>query len=66
MILKEFLAKIVAYFFVKRIKKWSMNPVATQEKVFKQLIASAKKTSFGIDHSFNDEVKARLAGIKGG
>ena len=54
MILKEFLAKIVAYFFVKRIKKWSMNPVATQEKVFKQLIASAKKTSFGIDHSFNE------------
>lgn len=41
-------AKIVA----KRIKKWSLNPIKTQQQVFKHLIASAKNTAFGADHDF--------------
>ena len=41
-------AKITAF----NIRNWSLRPVQTQEKQFKHLINSAKKTSFGADHNF--------------
>ena len=52
MTLKAFSAKL----FAKRIhfltQKWATNPVIAQEKVFKELLTSAKETQFGKDHDF--------------
>jgi len=52
MTLKAFAAKL----FAKRIhfltQKWATNPVIAQEKVFKELLTSAKETQFGKDHDF--------------
>ncbi|MFN3757513.1 MAG: GH3 auxin-responsive promoter family protein, partial [Flavobacterium sp.] len=36
----------------RRTLKWSQNPVATQEKVFQNLIKPAQNTQFGKDHQF--------------
>ena len=52
MTLKSLLAKIFAKKIVKQTKKWSENPVPIQEKVFQELIKSAKNTSYGKDHNF--------------
>ena len=52
--IKEIFAKILAYCFVKRIERWSMKPVETQKKTLERLIKTAKKTSFGLDHSFEE------------
>ena len=51
--LKAKLSKPFAKYIAKRIRKWSNNPIKTQEKVFNQLISEAKHTVFGKDHSFN-------------
>lgn len=50
--IKSFFSKPLAYFTAKKIEKWSSNPIATQEKVFWQLINKAKNTQFGKDHGF--------------
>ncbi len=50
--IKSYLAKIYAKKIVKKIEKWSKNPIQTQENVFKHLIAEAKNTKFGKDHGF--------------
>ena len=47
-LLLRLIARITAY----NIRNWSSKPVQTQEKQFKHLINSAKKTSFGADHNF--------------
>lgn len=52
MSIKSFLSKIFAKKMVAQTKKWSENPVQTQEKVFRELIKNAKNTSFGKDHNF--------------
>ena len=52
MSLKAAAAKIFAKRVQKSIKKWSSRPVATQEKVLKNLIRQAQKTVFGNDHNF--------------
>jgi len=52
MSLKAIGAKIFAKRIRKKINKWSSNPLKTQEKVFKQLIETAKHTQFGKDHDF--------------
>jgi hypothetical protein len=52
--IKSFLSKPLAYFVAKQIKKWSSNPIETQEKVFKNLISKAKNTQFGKDHRFEE------------
>ncbi len=52
MSLKSFFSKIFAQKIVNQTKKWSENPVQTQQKVFRELIKSAKNTSFGKDHNF--------------
>lgn len=54
MSIKEFLAKILAKYFVWKIKKWSKRPIQTQRKVFRNLILKAKETSFGKDHNFSE------------
>jgi hypothetical protein len=52
MSLKAFAAKLFARYITSQTQKWAKNPVATQQKVFKQLITSAKDTAFGKDHNF--------------
>ena len=51
---------IAAKFFAKKIYRetqlWAKNPIATQQKVFENLIWQAKNTQFGIDHHF-DQIK---------
>ncbi|WP_396636224.1 GH3 auxin-responsive promoter family protein [Maribacter sp. R77961] len=54
MSLKGLAAKIFANYIVRRTLSWSARPIETQEKVFQDLISSAKDTIFGIDHSFKD------------
>ena len=50
---KQFTAKVIAANRKKIIDKWSLNPVLTQQKVFKKLIKTASKTKFGLDHNFS-------------
>ncbi|MFV0540882.1 MAG: GH3 auxin-responsive promoter family protein [Aestuariibaculum sp.] len=50
--LKSFLSKRFASRINKSVLKWANNPVETQEKVFRQLIADATDTQFGKDHDF--------------
>ncbi len=50
---KASLGVVFAKLIYKKIKKWSSNPIETQEKVFQDLIQTAKNTAFGKDHSFN-------------
>lgn len=38
----------------RRIKGWSGRAVADQDKIMKHLVAKAKNTSYGRDHSFGD------------
>tara|TARA_B100000809_G_scaffold266799_1_gene331717 strand:+ start:21427 stop:22926 length:1500 start_codon:yes stop_codon:yes gene_type:complete len=50
--LKSLGAKILAKKAAKTIQKWASNPIETQQKIFQNLIAEAKGTSFGKDHNF--------------
>jgi GH3 auxin-responsive promoter len=50
--LKALLAKPYAKQIRRRINKWVNNPIKTQDKVFKNLIADATVTQFGKDHDF--------------
>ena len=52
MSLKTIAAKIFAHRIAKRTDKWVSNPIETQEKVFKELIAKGSETKFGKDHNF--------------
>ncbi len=52
MSIKSLGARAFAFFIQKEIKKWADNPIATQEKVFKNLIDAAQYTAFGHDHNF--------------
>ena len=54
MSVKAFGAKIFAKIVDKQIQKWANNPIQTQEKVFNDLISSAKNTLFGKDHGFEN------------
>lgn len=53
MSLKAVLAKLFAKHIHNKTQQWAQNPVATQEKVFRELIAAAKQTQFGEDHHFD-------------
>jgi hypothetical protein len=50
--IKSVLAKPFAKRVSIKIKRWSNNPVETQEKVFQNLISEASGTQFGKDHDF--------------
>ena len=45
-------AKIYAAWSDRKNKKWINNPLATQEKLFHELIQEGKKTRFGKEHGF--------------
>ena len=53
MSLKSFLSKIYAKRVYNQTQIWANNPVATQQKVFENLILQAKNTQFGKDHNFS-------------
>lgn len=52
MSLKALAAKIFARRVARRTTKWTNQPVQAQQKVFFDLIATAKQTQFGKDHGF--------------
>jgi hypothetical protein len=52
--LKSFIGLYYARWVVSNIKKWSENPIETQEKVLQELILGAKNTVFGKDHHFSE------------
>ena len=52
MSVKSFAAKIFANVVHKKTQRWVQNPIETQQKVFRNLLAAAKKTQFGKDHNF--------------
>ena len=51
--MKAFLAKIFAKRIVNKEQKWIKNPLETQDKILKELVAFAKNTKFGKDHHFD-------------
>ena len=53
MTIKAFAAKLFAKRIHKQTKKWATNPIVTQQKVFQELVATAKETQFGKDHNFH-------------
>ncbi|MFY0483726.1 GH3 auxin-responsive promoter family protein [Flavobacterium sp. PLA-1-15] len=53
MSLKSIAAKIFAKKIYNKTQKWANDPVATQQKVFKDLMREAKDTQFGKDHQFD-------------
>lgn len=52
MSIKASLGLVFAKMVCKKIAKWSSNPIAAQQRVFNQLVATAKNTAFGNDHHF--------------
>ena len=54
MSLKSFIGRFVAKYDVAQTKRWSNNPIQTQEKVLHSLLDKAKYTDFGKDHGFLD------------
>ncbi len=50
----SYLSKPLSKIIAARINKWSSNPIATQQKVFDELIAGALNTAFGKEHHFNE------------
>lgn len=53
MSIKSLIAKQFAKYIHYKTQKWATNPVATQQKVFQDLIRQAKSTQFGQDHHFD-------------
>ncbi|TBX71215.1 GH3 auxin-responsive promoter family protein [Flavobacterium silvisoli] len=54
MSIKSFAAKLFAKSIHKKTQAWVNNPVATQKKIFRELLAAAKDTQFGKDHGFSE------------
>jgi len=52
MSIKSLGAKIFASIIHTKTQKWANNPVATQQKVFQNLLKDAQQTQFGKDHHF--------------
>lgn len=52
MSVKSAAARIFARLVHRKTQKWANNPVAAQQKVFRQLIRQAQATQFGKDHHF--------------
>ena len=49
---KSIVVKPVAKLIAKNIDRWSKNAIATQTKIFSDLVEKAKDTNFGKDHNF--------------
>ena len=56
MSLKPFFAKVFARNIYRKTQLWATNPIATQQRVFEDLIRQAGNTQFGVDHHF-DQIK---------
>jgi len=54
MSIKSIAAKLFAKLVHNKTQKWVQNPVATQHKVFLDLIRQAEMTQFGKDHHFSE------------
>lgn len=52
MSIKTIAAKIFARYIYKKTQRWANNPINAQQRVFEDLIRSAKETQFGKDHNF--------------
>lgn len=52
--IRSFLSKPVASWVVKKQEQWAMDPVRTQQQVFRYLLNMAKATQFGKAHRFAD------------
>jgi len=50
--IKSFFAKIYAKIIHNKVYSWANKPMATQQKIFLNLIAQAKGTTFGKDYNF--------------
>jgi hypothetical protein len=50
---KAKIAKIYANRQAKKVKYWTNNAIAFQNKAMKQLVSKASKTQFGQDHNFS-------------
>ena len=53
MSLKSLAARWFANYIYRKTSKWKSRPVETQQKVFQQLIKTARETDFGKDHHFD-------------
>lgn len=51
--IKASLGKLYAGLVAKKITNWRNNAPVIQEKVFRELVSTAKDTTFGKDHAFN-------------
>lgn len=45
-------AAIIRFFAISKNSRWSENAEATQEKIFRRLLASGRHTAFGREHGF--------------
>ena len=52
--IRSALAKPFAAFIASQTRKWSTEPFGFQQRIFDQLIRTAKDTRFGKDHNFSD------------
>ena len=50
--IKEWGAKIYAYWSYRKNKKWINKPIETQQKLLKKIVSQGKFTCFGKDHDF--------------
>lgn len=53
MSLQSLLSKPIAAWMVRQQRRWSQNPIATQQRVFKRLIHHGQSTLFGYTHRFD-------------
>ncbi len=51
--IRSFLSRPLAAFVATQQKAWSSKPGETQRKIFKDIIAKASGTVFGVDHDFS-------------
>lgn len=51
--IRSVLAKPFAAYIAKETKTWSMNPVVSQENVFRSIVNGGQNTVFGKDHGFD-------------
>lgn len=51
--IRSFLAKPFASVIATQTKKWSLDPVGSQDRIFTELVKSAASTRFGKDHNFS-------------
>ncbi|UOG73916.1 GH3 auxin-responsive promoter family protein [Hymenobacter tibetensis] len=51
--LKSALSRPLAAFVTSRYQKWQQDPIGTQQRVLRTIVAKASGTAFGQDHDFN-------------